>query len=264
MISIDDVTIDSEFESLLAPLSADELNGLKESVVKEGFTDPIIVWLGRGILVDGHNRFSIWRDELDADEDRAPDIREVSFSSRDEVREYILRRQLSRRNLTDAMRVRLNLLLKPVLAAKAKEKCVDGGKTKGLQNSVNPSEPLNTQKEIAKASGVSHDTVYKVEKVLENATTQVRDAMLDGSISVRKAFQTVHTPKCDREEEASGDMPNDLEPEAQLPQKTIGVGLERAHEAIARLRSIPANDPLRIRAFETVADWIKVNKQIKD
>jgi hypothetical protein len=39
----------------------------------------------------------------------------------------------------------------------------------------------------------------------------------------------------------------------------LGVGMLRADEAIGRLKLIPERDPMRERAFQHVADWIKQN-----
>jgi hypothetical protein len=64
--------------------------------------------------------------------------------------------------MTTNMRAELALALEPLLAAQAKARQVQGGKTKVLQNSVNPS---NTQKELAKVAGVSHDTIAKVKAI---------------------------------------------------------------------------------------------------
>lgn len=260
MIEMSDITIDEEFESLLNPLTADELSGLKESVKKDGFTDPIIVWLGRNILVDGHNRHRIWKEDLQSDPDNEPQIISQSFDSRDEVKEFILRRQLSRRNLNDAQRIRIVLLLKPVVAARAAENKRVGGKHSPKQDNLQTDyvvEPINTHREIGKMAGVGHDSVWKAEKVLKQADEETKTKMLSGEMTIGAAFKTVHVPQ----------HKNTVE-ETQIEQKEPdkkskpGVGLERAHEAIARLRSIPATDPLRVRAFDTVADWIKVNKSL--
>lgn len=59
----------------------------------------------------------------------------------------------------------MNLMLKPVLAAKAKEnqEKAGGDKSGALSQksakALPPAKKLDTRKEIAKASGVSHDTV---------------------------------------------------------------------------------------------------------
>jgi hypothetical protein len=53
----------------------------------------------------------------------------------------------------------LALLLEPAVAVKAKEKQSESGKNKVIQNSGEPS--MRTDKELAKAAGVSHDTKFK-------------------------------------------------------------------------------------------------------
>ena len=69
-----------------------------------------------------------------------------------------------RRDLTTYERSILALKLKPVIAAKAKENLVAGAEmtNTGLQKSV---KAINTQQEVAKLAGVSHDTIAKVEKI---------------------------------------------------------------------------------------------------
>ena len=75
----------------------------------------VIVWLNHGVIVDGHNRHRIWRDVLDSDEDKAPEIREMAFADRIAVEEFMINRQLSRRNVSDAVQVKLALKLKPII-----------------------------------------------------------------------------------------------------------------------------------------------------
>ena len=53
------IVIDPEFKSLIPPLSSEERAQLEENLLKEGCRDPLIVWRGDNILLDGHNRFSI-------------------------------------------------------------------------------------------------------------------------------------------------------------------------------------------------------------
>lgn len=193
MLSIKDITIDAELESLLPPLSEDENVELLKSIQRDGFTDPIIVWLGHNILVDGHNRHRIWT-TTGMSEDDAPEIIEKQFTSRDAVKEWMLRRQLARRNLTDAMRVMVALQLKPMVQAKAKEKQASGGgdkKTPDRSVSQKSDEPIRVDEEIAKAAGVSRDTVRKVEAVLEKADDATKADMLAGKTSIAEAHRKV-------------------------------------------------------------------------
>lgn len=185
MLDLRDITIDDELKGLLPPLAADELANLRESILRDGFTSPIVVWLNHGILVDGHNRLEIWKSDLNGDDDKAPDILEKKFADKEEVIEWMLRNQLSRRNLTDAQRVQIALKLKPLIEAKAKEnQHAAGGAVR-----KKCSEPVRTMKLIADAAGVSEPTARKVEAVLLVGPDELKQSMLAGKKSIDAAFK---------------------------------------------------------------------------
>ena len=81
-----------------------------------------------------------------------------------------------------------------VQAAMAKENLVAGAEmtNTGLQKSV---KAVNTQKEIAKAAGVSHDTIAKVEKIETQATPEVKAALKAGDLSINAAYNKVKAIK---------------------------------------------------------------------
>ena len=61
-------------------------------------------------------------------------------------------------------------------AAKAKENQSHGQTAPGKplsQNSVKAFEKIDTQKELAKIAGVSHDTIARVEKIVQKAPEEV-------------------------------------------------------------------------------------------
>ena len=91
----DNIKIDKDFAALIPPLSADELAHLETSLQTEGCRDPLVLWKGHDILLDGHNRIKLCRKH---------DIKfktvEVDLPDREAARAYIIRNQLSRRNLT--------------------------------------------------------------------------------------------------------------------------------------------------------------------
>ncbi len=95
--------IDQEFQSLLPTLSEQEYNLLKESILEQGILNPIIFWKEEDIIIDGHNRHSIYtanKKELkNKGLDRLP-IERLSFSSREAVVEWVIKTQLGRRNLS--------------------------------------------------------------------------------------------------------------------------------------------------------------------
>jgi len=195
MLSLHDIIIDPEIETLIPPLTDDERTQLMVNIQRDGFRDPLVVWLGHGILLDGHNRYRIWEAVFEDDENREPTILEMKFATRDDAKLWVIKNQLGRRNLTDAQRVMLALQLKPSLQAKAKDNQKSGGSTggksdtKGSQNSVKASEKVDVQKDIAKAAGVSHDTVHKVETVLRDADDQTKAEMLANKVSIHAAHR---------------------------------------------------------------------------
>ena len=211
MLDIREITIDSEFESLIPALSGDEYTQLMVNIQRDGFIDPIVVWLNRGIIVDGHNRYHIWETSFKDDPKREPSIIEKKFDSREDVVEWIIKHQLGRRNLTDSQRVILALKLRPSLEAKAKENLKAGGSAGGksaskpLMNSSKASysheankkigdaiKAANTRKALADAAGVSEQTVHRVEKVLASAAPESLKAdMISGKTSINKAHKEV-------------------------------------------------------------------------
>lgn len=192
--------IDVEFQSLIPPLTFEEKKMLEESILNEGCRDAIVVW--NDTIIDGHNRYEICTKHGIPFETVSRE-----FEDRNDAIEWIIKNQFGRRNLPLHERARLALRLKPVIAEKAKEKQAEyhGNQYKsGLsQNSVEVQKPIDTQKEIAKAAGVSHDTIAKVEKIEEAAPAPVVQASRKGDISVNAAYQVTKMMQEEQEEIAS-------------------------------------------------------------
>jgi hypothetical protein len=190
-----DLKINLKFKEAIPPLSADEYQNLRESLLREGCRDAIIVW--NGVIVDGYNRYEICK-ELDISFNSS----EMNFESDAAVIEWILLNQLSRRNLTDVERGRVALKLKEGFAAKAKEN--QGART-DLLAGLPKSEPSNTRKNLARLAGLGERTLAKIEKVDNEAPEIIRNAM-GGLLSVNKAAQITdilkQLPEEDRKTEA--------------------------------------------------------------
>ena len=93
--------IDPEFQSLIPRLTIEEFNQLEQNILDDGEVhDPIIVWKGEDIIVDGHNRYAIIQNHPEI----PYKIREKEFAGRDEVIAWMCCNQLGRRNLTEAQR----------------------------------------------------------------------------------------------------------------------------------------------------------------
>ena len=87
-----------EIERRLFPLRPEELRELRESIMKEGVRDPLVVWPkdGKLVLVDGHQRYRICM-ELG----KTFPVVERNFADLDEALDWVDRNQIARRNLTD-------------------------------------------------------------------------------------------------------------------------------------------------------------------
>jgi hypothetical protein len=89
--------VDSEFERLIPPLARAERDLLEASLKQEGCRDPLIVWAGHNIILDGHNRWHLCN--LHQIPFRTVDL---DLPDREAARNWVIQRQFSRRNLTAA------------------------------------------------------------------------------------------------------------------------------------------------------------------
>lgn len=177
------IIIDDEFKSLIPPLSDDEYRQLEENCIRDGIRDPLVTWPqddGTEILIDGHNRWKI-----SAKNAGIPfKIVHMRFENRAEAETWILKNQIGRRNLPTYVKAQLALRLKPAIAEQAKQN--QGQRTDISQNSV---KSRDTQKELARIAGVSHDTIHKVEVIEKNAPTEIKEKARRGEISTNEAYR---------------------------------------------------------------------------
>ncbi len=89
--------VDPELESLISPLSEEQYKALEASILSEGCRDPIVFWKEKGVIIDGHHRFSICRRNK-KDFQRI----ELSFPDKEGVKAWMAENQLlMRRNAND-------------------------------------------------------------------------------------------------------------------------------------------------------------------
>ena len=180
-----DVTINPKFESLIPKLSDDEFKQLEENILRDGITEPLVVW--NGTLIDGHNRYKLAKKHgLDFE------TREMSFDSEDDAEIWIIKNQFGRRNLSTYDRGVLALKLKPAIAKKA-ERNLHLSDGKGCQKS-DKVKPIDTKKEVAKLAGVSHDTIHRVEVIEAKGSDDLKQKVRSGEKSINEAYISV-TPK---------------------------------------------------------------------
>lgn len=176
-------SIDPEFENLIPPLSTEEFRQLEENILEVGeCREPLVVW--NRILLDGHNRWRIIQKhpgEIDYE------CREMVFDSRNEAMAWMIRNQLGRRNLPSYERARLALRLKEAIAAEAKA----NQSTHTEQGYQKSDKAVDTNKELAKVAGVSHDTIHKVDVIEQKAPEEVKAQLRRGEVSINKAYNAI-------------------------------------------------------------------------
>lgn len=192
------IIIDEEFKSLIPPLSDDEFRQLEANCVRDGIRDPLVVWPqddGNDILVDGHNRFRISAMHSGI----RFDIKRMGFRDRDEVKLWIYRNQIGRRNLKGLQLIEIGKQMEPLIAEEAKRK--QGART-DLANI--PKKSWESQREkrkaerqnetaykVAKEIGMSEDTYRKGKAVLEKGTPALIEDVQNGDLPINKAYQIV-------------------------------------------------------------------------
>lgn len=178
------ILIDKEFQALIPPLSAEEKQQLEANLVADGCRDPLVVW--GNTLIDGHNRYEICT---------RLGLRFLTvakeFDDRGHVIEWIIRNQFGRRNLIAYVRTQLALRLESVFSERAKVNQQGGQGGILLKQNSAEATPIETRKEVAKAAGVSHDTVAKVKRIEADATPEVKASLAAGDVSINQVFTQI-------------------------------------------------------------------------
>lgn len=174
--------VDEEFKSLIPPLSEAERSQLEESCIKYGIKDSIKVW--GDIIVDGHNRYEIAKKH-----GLKFRVTDMKFNNSNEARLWIVENQFSRRNLSVYDRCALALKFKPLFIKKAKANQERTAENRVCQKS--DKQRMNTNKELAKIAGVSHDTIHKVAVIEEDGDQELIAQIRNGDISINEAYRRV-------------------------------------------------------------------------
>jgi DNA modification methylase len=170
-----------ELESLIPPLSSEEFKQLERNILEEGIREPLITW--NGILIDGHNRYRIAQEH-----DMNYETLEKEFENINRVKEWMINNQFGRRNLSNYQRSVLALQLEDVFREKAKE---NQGNRNDIKQISAESKPIETRQEVAKIANVSHDTIAKVKKIEATATSEVKEKLNTGTMSINEAYKEI-------------------------------------------------------------------------
>ena len=163
----------SPFKDLF-PIRETTLNEIVEDMKKNGYdyAHPITIWAGHKVtVVDGHSRLKA---ALQVGMSKVP-IMLRNFADEEEALQYAIHSQSGRRNLTDADLLNCISLIDT--------KYSRGGSSKATREAFGKSA-----QKTADLLGISRGKVEKLRTVNDHASSQVKDAILNGELSVNKAY----------------------------------------------------------------------------
>lgn len=185
-----DLVVDEELEHVAPPLDDTELEILRDDILEHGCKFPLIVW--GDIIVDGHNRYRICREE-----DIPFGIEEMDFSDKTEAKLWIIKNQLGRRNLKPFQRCEMILPMEEEIKADAeKRRRTRISATKRGEDMVPPVAPSPKSRDImAMMAGVSHTTLGRVKYILANADEETIGKLRQEELKIGPVFNALTRPK---------------------------------------------------------------------
>lgn len=177
----EDITILSELELYIRKQTPEELEQFKASLKEEGIRDALIVTSldGNNVLIDGHHRFRVGKEVGITD---FP-TKQLELGTLEDIKIWMLKNQLGRRNLTDAERIYIATELMNFLSEKAQ----DNQKSGVRLNLAKGERSVNTNAEIAKLANVSRANVTKFNKLKKEASPEELEKVIVGEKSIHRA-----------------------------------------------------------------------------
>jgi N6-adenosine-specific RNA methylase IME4 len=176
--------IDDEFKSLIPPLTTEEFEQLEKNILAEGIREPIIVWSGYDIIIDGHNRY-----EIAQRHNLKYTTFGMGFDTRDEVIDWMINNQLGRRNLTrETMSYLRGLQYEREKKKVGEHKGNQHSNLEKPQNEVIPTaEKLAEQHKVSKAT-IERDAAFTkaVDTIVSNTTPEVKNKILNREVNITK------------------------------------------------------------------------------
>ena len=214
--------IDPEFRDKIPPLTDAEFEQLRENILNDGEVyEPIVVW--DGTIVDGHNRYKIVREH--------PEIpfrvKDMNFADKWEAFEWMYKKQLGRRNLTDEQKTymigKINEARKNTAAFKGNQYTSGGCQSGANQNgriagviaeelgvgrrTVNRAaafargvdEIRKVSDEAAETilrgeSGVTKEAVMEVPKMEKPDVRKIAEAIMNGPEETKRTIRELKEP----------------------------------------------------------------------
>ena len=193
ILTLSDIKINYDFENLLPKQTADQFRQMEENMIAEGGAhDPLIIWDGHDVLLDGHHRMRV----LKAHPELSWYPKYVSLTDEDDAKEWIIKKAIGERNLTPIQLDDLTGQLFDMRKGRrggnrGTPKDSSGRFTSKCDNSTLPSKDV--AKELADELGTSRRSVYAASDThhgldaIEAVIPGAKNEILTGKLPYQKA-----------------------------------------------------------------------------
>lgn len=218
-----ELKIDKEFKEKIPPLTDAEFEQLRENILSDGEVyEPIVTW--NGVIVDGHNRWRVIQEN--------PEIpfrtKEMDFADKWAAFEWMYRKQLGRRNLTEQQKSymigKMYEARKNTEAFKGNQYTLKSGDGQNVQNQTRREIKDGTSGEIGKEFGIDGKTVRRNEQfakgldAIADVSKEAADKILKGESRVAKSDVSEMREATSEEVKEFADAVN----RGELPKKRDG------------------------------------------
>lgn len=210
---MDELVIDGEFRSWIAPLEKAEYNQLETNIIRDGCIEPLSVW--NSTILDGHNRYDI------CTRNNIPyQTVEIKLNTRQDALNWIIDKQTGRRNLAPWQ---LSLL-------RGKRYNAVKPETWSRQPVGNQIDTVRTRDKLAKQFQVSPATIQrdgKFAKEAEQASQELETPVMQLSKS-----QILEVAKKIQEEKRSENRQARIEKLVEISKENKPIQTEKKYNVI--------------------------------
>ncbi len=197
MVCIANIQLNETLKNFLPPLTECQREGLKADILRDGCLSPLIVW--NGMLVDGYHRYAI------CERHSIPfEVREMTFESLLAACRWTWQHHEHRRNMSLYAGAETVLQFEPLIAEQAKRN--QGARTDLghdiPQNSGECSKDRETDRQLAKDAGVSHDTIAKAKYLRDHADEETKRKLRHNETTINAEYTKLRREDRERQREA--------------------------------------------------------------
>lgn len=250
-----ELEINSQFESLIPPLSVEEFKQLEKNIKNGGCREPICVW--KNTIIDGHNRYKI------CTKNNIPFyLQQIEFNSKEEAIDWICANQIGRRNISEETKRYLigkRYEMEKILYAKNKKGSNQYIKKGSMEQGIDTAERLGNEYHIARGTVRKYAYYAKTVDKLSQKNSELLPDIFRGNIKIsheniiklaRKHKETVKNIK-KQIDNKSDDFISYSEIKKMLPDRT-------ANAINVKVKETPVYDPdadISSLAY-TIPSWV--------